>query len=248
MQRISFVSAVMMFFVSPILAQEGRPAGPKPSRVEVTPRVQGAEVGQQITFSAAGYDDAGNKMDAKASAWFAAPSDVAYSDDQGLVTFVLPGEVRVGAIINGKSGFIVVSVKPQPVARIEIKTPGAPIPVGAGVSVDAVTRTANGDPRTDIQVAWSSLNPATATVDESGLVTGVAPGAATIQAAVGDVKATAMVNIVRNPVRSLVIEPKTVKARTGDVVRFNTIAKDDRDARIPALAVRWAVSGDGAMV
>jgi hypothetical protein len=92
----------MMLWVSPVRAQEDKPTGPKPARVEVTPHVTEAEAGQQITFSAAGYDEAGNKLDAKPSAWFAAPFDLAFADDQGLVTFVLPGEVSVGAIINGK--------------------------------------------------------------------------------------------------------------------------------------------------
>ena len=51
-----------------LFGQENKPAGPKPARVEVTPRVAEVEVGQQLTFAAAGYDDAGTKMDAKPSA------------------------------------------------------------------------------------------------------------------------------------------------------------------------------------
>src|SRR5207248_357860 len=154
----------------------------------------------------AGYDESGNKIDAEPSAWFASPSDLAYNDDQGVVTFVLPGEVRVGALINGKTGFVTITVKPQPVARIEIKALQLPIPVGAGVPLSAVTRMANGDPRTDVQVKWSSLNPATATVDESGFVTGAAPGAARIEAAAGNVKTAVTLNIIRNPVRSLTVD------------------------------------------
>ena len=87
--------------VSPVYGQEKpqetKPTGPKPSRVEVTPRVVETVAGQQLSFSAAGYDEAGNKMDAQPSAWFAAPFDLAFADEKGTVTFTGSGDVRVGA-------------------------------------------------------------------------------------------------------------------------------------------------------
>ena len=248
MRRIYLLIVLGICWFSPLRAQDEKPAGPKPARVEITPRVTEAQAGQQLTFSATGYDEAGNKMDAKPSAWFAAPFDVAYSDDQGVVTFVQSGEARVGALINGKSGTLIVTVKPQTVARIEIDAPSMPIPAGTGIALTAITRMRNGDPRTDARVTWSSLNPGIATVDESGLVTGVAPGTATIQAGAENVTGTATVNVIRDPVRSLTLEPKAVKVRTGDVVRFNAIAKGDRDTPIPSPIVRWAITGTGATI
>ena len=111
MRRIYLLIVLGICWFSPLRAQDEKPAGPKPARVEITPRVTETQAGQQLTFSATGYDEAGNKMDAKPSAWFAAPFDVAYSDDQGVVTFVQSGEARVGALINGKSGTLIVTVK-----------------------------------------------------------------------------------------------------------------------------------------
>ena len=85
---VLLVAAVL---VSPIHGQEkpqeAKPTGPKPSRVEITPRTVETVAGQQLTFTAAGYDEAGNKMDAQPSAWFAAPFDLAFADDKGTVTF-----------------------------------------------------------------------------------------------------------------------------------------------------------------
>jgi hypothetical protein len=233
--------------ISTTLAQD-KPAGPRPDRIQITPRVTEAQVGQQLTFTATGYDEAGNKIDAKPSAWFATPFDIAYADEQGVVTFAQPGEVRIGALINGKSGLVTITVKPSAVGRIDLQGPAAPVPVGTGIPVRATTRMPNGDPRSDVQVTWSSLNPAIATVDESGFVTGVAPGSATIQAAAENVKATVKLEVIRNPVRTLAVEPKTSKARTGDVVRFNAVAKGDRDATISSPAVRWAITGSGATI
>src|SRR5919198_4751381 len=130
MSRIYLLVVMTIFSVSPGRAQDDKPAGPKPARVEIAPRVTEAQVGQQLTFSASGYDEAGNKMDAKPTAWFASPFDGAYAEENGAVTFVQPGEVRVGALINGKSGTLTITVKPSAVARIEIKAPEAAIPAG----------------------------------------------------------------------------------------------------------------------
>jgi hypothetical protein len=43
---------------------------------------------------------------------------------------------------------------------------------------------------------------------------------------------------------NLSIEPRTTKARTGDVVHFNAIATGSADSYAP----RWAVTGNGAMI
>jgi hypothetical protein len=66
--------------VVPLRAQESRPqdnqpAGPKPARVEITPRTVEMTAGQQLTFSAIGCDEAGNRMEANPTAWFATPFD-----------------------------------------------------------------------------------------------------------------------------------------------------------------------------
>src|SRR5438093_508556 len=229
MRRMYLFVILGLIWIVPANAQDEKPSAPKPARVEITPRVTEAQVGQQLTFSATGYDEAGNTMDVKPSAWFAAPFDAGYSDDQGHVTFVQPGEVRVGALINGKSGTLTVNVKPSAVGRIDLRGPSTPIPTGSSLALNAIARMPNGDPRTDVRVIWSSLNPAIATIDESGVVIGVAPGTATIQASAGSAKATISVTIVRDAVRSLVVEPKTAKARTGDVVHFNVIARGDKN-------------------
>ena len=245
------VLLVIAVLVSPVYGQEkpqeAKPTGPKPSRVEITPRTVETVAGQQLSFSAAGYDDAGNKMDAQPSAWFAAPFDLGFADDTGTVTFTGSGDVRVGAIINGKTGFITVTVRPQSVARVTITKPRAALALGTGLTLQAHAEMANGDPRTDQQVRWVSLRPDIASIDESGFVTGQAVGTATLEASVGDIKATTSIDVVRNPVRELFIAPKTSRVRTGDVVRFESVASGQTNARVSAIA-RWSISGAGATI
>jgi plastocyanin len=243
---------IALILVVPVRGQENKPPetrapSPRPARVEITPRTVEATAGQQLTFAAAGYDEAGNRMEAAASAWFATPFDLAYADDKGNVTFTGAGEVRVGALVSGRTGFITIAVRPQPVASVIIAKPAAALALGTGVTLQARAAMANGDPRTDLPVQWVSLRPDIAAIDESGFVVGQAIGTATVQASVGGVKATTTIEVVRNPVRELSIAPKTTRVRTGDVVRFEAVVHGQANARVSA-AARWAVSGVGATI
>src|SRR5438874_7767869 len=112
MRRSISLIVILACWVVSLSAQENQATGPKPARVEVTPHLTETEAGKQLRFSATGYDEAGNEIDAKPTAWFVAPFDVGYADEDGNVTFALPGEARIGALINGKSGYLTVSVKP----------------------------------------------------------------------------------------------------------------------------------------
>src|SRR5262249_27511060 len=89
---------------------------------------------------------------------------------------------------------------------------------------------------------------AVATIDAAGLVTGIAPGKARIVAISGPASAAITITVVANPVRSLVVSPRTTRARTGDVVHFSASATTDKSAAYAPAAIRWSVSGAGASI
>ena len=70
---------------------------------ELTPTTTDISVGQKVKFTAVVKDAAGNKTSARATAWFAAPFDLAAVDESGMVSFFSPGEVLVGAVVGGKT-------------------------------------------------------------------------------------------------------------------------------------------------
>jgi hypothetical protein len=201
------------------------------------------EVGESVKFTAVGLDDQGQRMDAQPTAWFGTPFDIAAVDESGTATFFLPGEARIGATIGGRPGFATVTVRPQRVARIDIAPLASAIAVGAGIKLDAVARTSNGDPRSDVEIEWTSSAPRVAAIDQAGLVTGIAPGKASLAARNGSASASIDVTIIANPVKTLSVTPRTARARTGDVVRFTAAATGSSDP-----AIRWSVSGDGAAI
>jgi len=78
--------------------------------------------------------------------------------------------------------FFSASVVAPPVSQIEI-TPGEPfVEVGTEIQLDAVATTAEGDTLRGVPFVWASSTPSVASVDDTGLVTGLSPGATTISA------------------------------------------------------------------
>jgi hypothetical protein len=246
-----FLIALGLLAPAVLLAQEpaASPQGPKAATVEISPATSDAQVGQKKSFTVTAKDAAGKTIEVKSPYWVALPVDSAYADESGTVTFVQPGEIKVVAVVDGKPAFAKVNVKPARLAQIEIDPVSKPLMVGGTIKLDATPRISNGDPRHDVAVAWTSETPSVAIVDAAGFVIGVAPGKATLRATAEGANNTVTVEVVPSSVRSLSIEPKTDgKARTGDVIRFTAQAKDSKGSQVQNPSVRWAVSGEGAMI
>ena len=182
-------TALTLIMTLATAAQQPPPSGPRPEVVRVIAPASEAEVGQTLTFKAEAFDAAGKKIEAQPSAWFATPFDVGVAEPNGNVTAFAAGELVVGAIVNGKPGTVTIRVKPESVARIDVVTPPSSLVVGAGVALQPTARTKAGIPRDDAPFTWTSSSPAIATVDPAGLVTGVAPGKATIRVRSGTASA-----------------------------------------------------------
>lgn len=211
----------------------------------ITPATTEIYPGQKVKFTAIAKDAAGNAINTTSLNWFAAPFDLAAVDESGTVSFFSPGEVLVSAIVGGKPAFVRVMVKTGPIAKVEIAPLKRSLLVGSTTRLEAVARSAEGNPRTDASLKWSSSMPDVATVDPAGMVTALAPGRSQITASTGSASATVTVTVDRSNLKDLSIEPRSTNARTGDVVRFNLRAKS---AQADNSAVRWAVNGPGATI
>lgn len=88
---------------------------------------------------------------------------------------------------------------------------------------------------------WSSLDPGIATVDGSGLVTGVAPGTVGVEVLVGSVADTAEITVLPRADR-VVVEPDTAFVDTLPAeVQFSAAVLDPRDDPFPDQVVIWSV-------
>jgi plastocyanin len=251
------VAGAFFCFGTAVWSQNAAPAGQEaattsvaPASVEITPNPLDVHVGEKVKFSAAAKDAAGNTIDAKPSVWFAAPFDLAGAEESGEVTFHAPGVVTVGAVIAGKTGYATVNVGNPKIASLEIAKPEYALVVGGAEKITVVARSADGSPRSDAVIKWSSERPSIASVDAAGLVIGIAPGSATIKATSEGASNSVTLQVVRDAVRKVTVKPAFAEARTGDVVHFSAVALEGSAAQLKDSAVRWSLSssGTGAMV
>ena len=228
-----------------VLAQGPNPNVPASAikTVEINAPVKEAEVGQQVKITVVAKDAAGNVIKEQPSTYFAGPFDIAAVDDEGNVKLFGTGQVTVGAIVGGTPGLTTFMVKAPSVKSVQIAPLKAPLAVGGSVTLDAVTRIFNGDPRSGVPINWTSDNAQVATVDPGGVVTGVGPGKARITATSGTGSTTTTITVVKNDIRALLVTAGAKTARTGDVIRFT--AKGDPASDV---ATRWSVSGSGATI
>jgi len=246
----AIIAVVITALAATVFAQT---TGPQPTTapktVKINPETAEAEVGQRLQLTLTGFDAEGKAMEQKAATWIALPGDLAAADDSGAVTFFAPGAVQVVAIVGGaKPAVAKITVKPARVKQINISKLNAPLIVGGTYKLDARAIGANGDPREDIKLDWSSATSSIAVVDSAGLVTGLAPGKAKLVAKSEGVSGEMMIEVVKSNVRGVAIEPRTTNVRTGDVIRFSATAKDTGGGAIKDAAVRWSASGDGATI
>ncbi len=218
---------------------------PVVATVEITPTDPEIQVGRKVKFSAVAKDATGNPIKTPPTTWIAAPFDLAATDESGNISFFSPGEVLVGAIVGGKTKFIKVMVKRGGIASIEVESPPT-LTVGDTARLLTVARDAQGNPRSDAQIKWTSNNPDVITVDAAGVLTTFAPGTASVVAREGNATSTPVrVVVVKSEVQGLSIEPRSTGARTGDVVRFNVRAQV---GKVDNNSVRWTVSGPAARI
>jgi len=150
--------------------------------VSVTPSTATVLAGQTVQLTATPKDANGNPLSGRTVTWSSNNTSVAVADVNGKVTGVAPGSATITATSEGQSGTAAITVTSVPVASVTVSPASASVGVGQTVQLTATPKDANGNTLSGRVVTWSSGNTSAATVNGSGLVSGVAAGSATITA------------------------------------------------------------------
>ncbi|MFC1575920.1 Ig-like domain-containing protein, partial [Gemmatimonadota bacterium] len=164
--------------------------------VEVTPSSASLAPGQRVQLSSTARDASGNVLSGRSVTWASSDEGVATVDTEGRVTAVGDGTADISATSEGITGTAVVTVT-TPVASVEVSPATGTIEVGENLQLTATPKDASGN-TLERTVTWSSSDEAVATVEGSGLVSGVAGGTAIITATSGGMNGTATVTVA-NP-------------------------------------------------
>lgn len=165
--------------------------------VAVTPSHQIVVVGFTLQMTAVALDSSGTPLTGRAVTWSTSDASKATVSPSGLVTGVSLGEVTITATSEGKSGSVQITSLPINVVTVEVTPQTATMSPGSTQQLTAKTLSSTGLPIPGRVVTWSSSDVSKATVNESGLVTAVAIGTATITATSEGRSGTALITVVQ---------------------------------------------------
>ncbi len=195
------VNAVFGPLANPVAASTIASA-PPPSvvaSVTVSPGSASGNVGQSAQFSATVKDASGNVLTGQAVSWSSTNTAVASVTTSGYATAIGGGSASIVATAGGKSGQAAITVTGATsggtVSSISLSPSSASLTVGATQQVTATLKNLIGTILTGLTTTWTSSNPAVATVNGNGMVTGVSAGSATITATSGGVSSSASISI-----------------------------------------------------
>jgi uncharacterized protein YjdB len=121
--------------------------------------------------------------------------------------------------------------------------------VGSTQQLTATTRDANGTVLNGVSINWSSSSSSIAAVNQSGLVTGVAAGSATITASSGSVSASVPVTVsapTTGTVQTISVSPSTATLNVGGTTSLSATARDGNGNVLTGVPITWQ-TGDGTV-
>lgn len=198
------------------------PANLAVSSVSVSPSTSELVIGGTVQLSAT--VNPSNATD-KSVSWSSSNQTIATVTPTGLVTAKAEGSANITANASGKTAVCKVSVKKPTVAVVSLELDQTDISLNKGTS-QTLKVTVKPDNATDKNVTWSSSKTDIVTVDNSGKVTAVAKGIATITASCGGKTATCKVTVII-PVESITLNQKSITITEGESQTLVATVKPD---------------------
>jgi uncharacterized protein YjdB len=216
----------------------------EPAEVSVTPSSLELEAGESHQFSAKVYDRYGNRILGRPVEWRTTNAAVVKVDVGGYATALGGGTAAIKAKLDGASGSATVQVSGSGSGGVGWRV--AVIPgnaslnaLGAEVNLAATVTDENGSVVGGAQVAWSSLNPEVANVDDFGRVTSHAVGVAMIMATAATGAADTAVVDSRQVAAVVDLTPTEVRLEGRQTAQFAVEAFDSLGSPIPDAEFTW---------
>jgi len=193
-------------------------------------------IGESVTLIATVKpDDATNKT----ISWSSTNEQIAKVDPLGKVTAEGGGEATIIAKAGEKQATCKITVS-VPVESISLDSSNITLEEGQSVTLVATVKP---DDATDKKVTWSCSDSVIAIVDQTGKVTAVKEGSATIIAQAGDKQATCEVTIRKKviAVESITLDHSTLTLNEGQSATLIATVKPDNATN---KTVTWSSSAD----
>lgn len=188
-------------------------------------------VGQQSQATALAQDGSGNTVSGVAVTFSSSNPSVASITSNGAITAVTPGTTTIMATAGSVSAGVPLTVTPivVPVATVTMSALSGSVQVGRSLQLTATPKDAGGTTLTGRAVAWSSTNPAVATVSTGGLVVGITPGTATVRATIEGITASAVITVSLVPVGTVTISVPSTTFSVGSSLQATVSVRDQNN-------------------
>lgn len=216
--------------------------------VTVTPTSATLDPGNTLTLQVTLADAGGSSLplSGRVVTYTSSAPGVASVSAAGVVTALAPGSATITVACEGQSAAASISVNAPTVASVTVTPSTATVGAGATVQLSAQAKDANGNVIPGLTVTWSTSNSAVATVDNSGLVTGVSAGSAQITATVGGVLGVADISVpAASSTASVRVSPATASQVVGQQVGLTATPLDANGTPIPNPSIAWSMNVSG---
>jgi uncharacterized protein YjdB len=235
---------------SAITVTVGPPPPPVVTTVTVAPTSASLVAGATTTLQATVKDQNGNAMTGQTVTWSTSNATAATVNPNGVVTGVAAGSATITATSSGKTGtssITVTAVSPV-VATVTVAPTSASVVAGATTTLQATVKDQNGNVMTGQTVTWSTNNALAATVNSSGVVTGVAAGSATITATSSGKTGTSSITVtaVSPVVTTVTVAPTSASIVAGATTTLQATVKDQNGNVMTGQTITWATNNAAA--
>ncbi|MGH7471975.1 MAG: Ig-like domain-containing protein, partial [Longimicrobiales bacterium] len=227
--RVGFLLGSVMWAGSCKTDASGGNTGPVTvATVAITPNQVSLVVGATRQLTAELRDAQGNLLTGRNVTWNSTNPNVASVSPTGLVTALAAGTARISASADGRSTDVPVDVTSPPIVTIVITAPAQTLFPGQTLQLTATARDAANNTLPGKTFVWATSNGNVMTVNQSGLVSGVAVGNANITAAAEGITGNLALNVTPAPtIQVAQITPATlVEGQAGTITGsgFSTTA------------------------
>lgn len=150
----------------------------------------------------------------------------------------LVGRLALVAAVIGCGGGGDSPPAPPKVTTVTVTSTATQVEVGATIQLLAAAKDAKGAAMS-ASFTWLSSGPTVASVDGTGVVTGVAAGTANITATADGVSGSASITVIPVPVAAVLIGQRTPSVRQGETVQLSAVAQDAIARPLTGRVITW---------
>ncbi len=193
-----------------------------PERLEITPATASVISGNTTTYTLKYFNTLGEEKPVPAGvSWSSLDNTIATVNQQGVVTGVSAGQTSIKAVLNAVSATALITVTAATVPeRLVISSANNTVTVGATNTLTLSYFNNQGvQAPVPAGVVWSSSNSSLASVNQQGIVTGIAAGTPVIAATLNTIVANFTITVTNSSER-LEVSPGSANIIIGNTANF----------------------------